>query len=94
MNIFEARWKTDIPDWMTKTHKFWYHRDLCNYARSKGLKDVVVATAQERGSGELIHVIFDRGQPCHEDQSYEGVACYIDTLWVKQKFDEGEHATV
>ncbi len=59
--------------------KFWLDKDTTNYARLKGLKDVVVFIFESK-DGYQARCITENGKWLDEDRTLEGIGVKIDLL--------------
>jgi len=67
-----------------KGTKFWLDKDLTNYAREKGLKNIQVLYAQTI-KGYKSRIITENKIPIYDSQLYENIAVKIDILAMIQK---------
>lgn len=84
--MFENRWEKDPHDWESETFRFWVHRDLTRYAKSKKLENIIVAYAQSKSVNDKSYVVFQNGQPIEENTGYESILYYIDAMSLAENY--------
>jgi len=61
--------------------KWWHEKHLTGYAKLKGLSGITCWIAM-LPTGSLRRIIIRDGEIIHEDTTIEGIACYIEALWM------------
>lgn len=71
------------PDFVDeiKNVKWWHEEDLTSYAKSKKLEGVSCWVVQHE-NGNFSRVVVRNKEVLHEDTTYEGIACFVDILWM------------
>lgn len=83
-------WETEPLSVNEQGVKYWLEETATNYARNKGLSDVVVFLTEMK-DGDRTYLITENQVPLYESKSLEGIGVQLDVMRLVRESEEQEN---